>query len=144
LDYLKELVHYWQDGYAWRMHEQVLNEFAHFKTDVDDIGIHFIHERGKGPNPFPLILTHGYPDSFLRFTKIIPILTDPEAFGGRAEDAFDVVIPDLPGYGFSDRPPKHGTIFRSTSRHTGGFVREGKWAAAFDSRGELRGRKKAL
>jgi hypothetical protein len=65
------------------MHEQALNEFAHFKTDVDDIGIHFIHERGKGLNPFPLILTDGYPDSFLRFTKIIPILTDPEAFGGR-------------------------------------------------------------
>jgi pimeloyl-ACP methyl ester carboxylesterase len=112
LDYLKELVHYWQEGYAWRLHEQALNEFAHFKTVVDDIGIHFIHERGKGPKPFPLILTHGYPDSFLRFTKIIPILTDPESFGGRAEDAFDVVVPDLPGYGFSDRPPKHGTIFQ--------------------------------
>jgi pimeloyl-ACP methyl ester carboxylesterase len=78
---------------------------------VDGIGIHFIQERGKGPNPFPLILTHGYPDSFLRFTKIIPMLTDPEAFGGRAEDAFDVVVPDLPGYWFSDKPTTHGTIF---------------------------------
>jgi pimeloyl-ACP methyl ester carboxylesterase len=79
---------------------------------VDKIGIHFIHERGKGPKPFPLILTHGYPDSFLRFMKIIPMLTDPEAFGARAEDAFDVVVPDLPGYGFSDKPKEHGTIFR--------------------------------
>src|ERR1039458_5610794 len=86
--YLKELVNYWQDGYDWQKHERALNQFAHFKTDVDGIGIHFIHERGKGPNPFPLILTHGYPDSFLRFTKIIPMLADPEAFGGRAEDAF--------------------------------------------------------
>ena len=112
LDYLKELVDYWQDTYDWRKHETALNQFAHFKTEVDHIGIHFIHERGKGPNPFPIILTHGYPDSFYRFAKIIPMLTDPESFGGRAEDAFDVVVPDLPGYGFSDKPAKSGTIFR--------------------------------
>jgi pimeloyl-ACP methyl ester carboxylesterase len=79
---------------------------------VSDIGIHFIHERGKGPNPFPLILTHGYPDSFYRFAKIIPMLTDPASFGGSPEDAFDVVVPDLPGYGFSDRPTKRGEVFR--------------------------------
>jgi pimeloyl-ACP methyl ester carboxylesterase len=112
LSYLKELAAYWQDTYNWRQHEAALNRFAHYKTVVDDIGIHFIHERGKGPNPFPLVLTHGYPDSFYRFAKIIPMLTDPEAFGGRAEDAFDVVAPDLPGYGFSDKPPKIGTVFR--------------------------------
>jgi pimeloyl-ACP methyl ester carboxylesterase len=112
LNYLKELVAYWQDTYDWRKHEAVLNQFAHFKTEVEDIGIHFIHERGKGPNPFPLILTHGYPDSFCRFAKIIPMLTDPLSFGGQAEDAFDVVVPDLPGYGFSDKPPKIGTVFR--------------------------------
>jgi len=112
LDYLKELVAYWLDTYDWRKHETALNRFAHFKTAVDGTGIHFIHERGKGPNPFPLILTHGYPDSFYRFAKLIPLLTDPESFGGRAEDAFDVVVPDLPGYGFSDQPAKHGTIFR--------------------------------
>jgi pimeloyl-ACP methyl ester carboxylesterase len=112
VEYLKDLLNYWQNGYDWRKHERELNQFAHFKTAVDDIGIHFIHVRGKGPDPFPLILTHGYPDSFYRFTKIIPMLTDPEAFGGRAEDAFDVVVPDLPGYGFSDRPARHGTIFR--------------------------------
>jgi microsomal epoxide hydrolase len=112
LNYLKELVAYWRDTYDWRKHEAVLNQFAHFKTEVEDIGIHFIHERGKGPNPFPLILTHGYPDSFCRFAKIIPMLTDPLSFGGQAEDAFDVVVPDLPGYGFSDKPPKIGTVFR--------------------------------
>ena len=112
LGYLRELVDYWQDTYDWRKHETAINQFAHFKTEVDDIGIHFIHERGKGPHPFPIILTHGYPDSFYRFAKIIPMLTDPESFGGRAEDAFDVVVPDLPGYGFSDKPTKSGTIFR--------------------------------
>jgi len=78
---------------------------------VDDIGIHFVHERGKGPNPYPLLLTHGYPDSFYRFAKIIPMLTDPASFGGRAEDSFDVVVADLPGHGFSDRPPSLGTVF---------------------------------
>ena len=112
LNYLKELVAYWRDGYNWRAIEAELNGFKHFKTNVDDIGIHFIHERGKGPDPFPLILTHGYPDSFYRFAKIIPMLTDPQGFGGRAEDAFDIVVPDLPGYGFSDKPPKVGTLFR--------------------------------
>jgi pimeloyl-ACP methyl ester carboxylesterase len=111
VDYLKELVGYWENTFDWRKQEVALNQFAHFKIVVDDIGIHFIHERGKGPNPFPLILTHGYPDSFYRFAKIIPMLTDPEAFGARAEDSFDVVVPDLPGYGFSDKPPKHGRIF---------------------------------
>jgi Epoxide hydrolase N terminus len=79
--------------------------------ELDDIGIHFIRERGKGPNLFPIRLTHGYPDSFYRFAKIIPTLTNPESFGGRAEDAFDVVVPDLPGYGFSDRPRKMGMVF---------------------------------
>ena len=112
LNYVRELVAYWQDGYDWRKQEAALNEFAHFKSVVDEIGIHFIYERGKGPNPFPLILTHGYPDSFYRFAKIIPMLTDPASYGGRAEDAFDVVAPDLPGYGFSDRPPGIGGVFR--------------------------------
>lgn len=112
VNYLRDLVSYWLDVYDWRKHEATLNQFAHFKEDIDGIGIHFIHERGKGPKPFPLILTHGYPDSFLRFAKLIPMLTDPASFGGRAEDAFDVVVPDLPGYGFSNPPPKVGTIFR--------------------------------
>jgi pimeloyl-ACP methyl ester carboxylesterase len=110
-DFLTELVRYWHDTYDWRTHETALNRFAHFKTEVDDIGLHFIHERGKGPNPFPILLTHGYPDSFYRFAKVIPMLTDPVSFGGRPEDSFDVVVPDLPGYGFSDKPSKTGTLF---------------------------------
>jgi pimeloyl-ACP methyl ester carboxylesterase len=99
--YLRELVAYWENNYDWRKHEAVLNEFAHCRAELDGIAIHFIHERGKGPNPFPIILTHGYPDSFYRFAEIIPMLTDPASFGGTGEDAFDVVVPDLPGYGFS-------------------------------------------
>jgi pimeloyl-ACP methyl ester carboxylesterase len=112
-EYLRELVGYWQATYDWRKHETELNQFAHFKSEIDGTVIHFIHERGKGPNPFPIILTHGYPDSFCRFMKIIPMLADPVSFGGRAEDAFDVIVPDLPGYGFSDKPKKLGTIFRA-------------------------------
>ena len=112
VDYLRELVGYWQQDFDWRRQERLLNEFEHFKTDVHGVGIHFIHQRGNGPAPFPLILTHGYPDSFYRFHKLIPLLTDPLSHGGRAEDAFDVVVPDLPGYGFSDKPARHGSIFQ--------------------------------
>jgi pimeloyl-ACP methyl ester carboxylesterase len=116
IEYLKTPVAYWQDVYGWRKQEADLNQFAHFKTEVDGVGIHFIHERGAGSRPFPLILTHGYPDSFYRFAKIIPMLTDPESFGGRAGDSFDVVVPDLPGYGFSDKLGNSGMIFRVNDR----------------------------
>jgi pimeloyl-ACP methyl ester carboxylesterase len=112
VEYLQELAAYWQRDFDWRQQERSLNQFSHFKTSVHGAGIHFIHQRGKGPAPFPLILTHGYPDSFYRFLKLIPMLTDPLSHGGRAEDAFDVVVPDLPGYGFSDKPAKHGSIFQ--------------------------------
>lgn len=110
--YLRELVDYWLNDFEWRKQEATLNAFAHFRTSIDGLGIHYVHERGRGPNPLPLILTHGYPDSFFRFVKLIPLLTDPAAHGGRAEDAFDVVVPDLPGYGFSDPPQRLGTTFR--------------------------------
>ena len=110
--YLRELVAYWRDGYDWRNEERKLNEFPHYRAKIYDLDIHFIYERGKGPSSFPLLLTHGYPDSFYRFIKLIPLLTDPAAFGGRAEDAFDVVVPDIPGYGFSDKPDEQGTTFR--------------------------------
>jgi pimeloyl-ACP methyl ester carboxylesterase len=92
--------------------KQILNQFSHFKTEIAGIEIHYVHQRGQVPNPFPLLLTHGYPDSFYRFAKLIPLLTDPESYGGRAEDSFDVIVPDLPGYGFSGKPRKEGTIFR--------------------------------
>jgi microsomal epoxide hydrolase len=111
-DYLRGLLDYWLEKYDWRNEEQKLNRFAHYRTEIDGVGVHFLYERGKGPAPFPLILTHGYPDSFYRFLKLIPLLTDPAAFGGRVEDAFDVVVPDIPGYGFSDKPKEQGSTFR--------------------------------
>jgi len=104
LEYLKELVGYWQQTFDWRAQEAMLNQFSHFRADIDGLHIHFLHQRGKGPNPTPLILTHGWPDSFYRMYKLIPRLTDPESFGGDPADSFDVVVPSLPGFGFSDRP----------------------------------------
>ena len=101
--YLKELTDYWQQRYDWRKHEAELNALPQFKADIDGTNIHFVHVKGKGPNPTPIILTHGWPDSFHRFHKVIPLLTDPEAHGGRTEDAFDVVVPSIPGFGFSER-----------------------------------------
>lgn len=103
LGYMRELVDYWQHGYEWRTHEAGLNRFAHFKADVDGIGIHFIHERGKGPNPTPLLLLHGFPDSFYRYHKVIERLTDPAKYGGDPSTTFDVIVPSIPGTGFSAR-----------------------------------------
>jgi microsomal epoxide hydrolase len=114
--YLESLVRYWQADFDWRAQERILNRFAHFRTEIDGLGIHFIHERGVGPNPLPLVVTHGWPDSFLRFAKVIPMLTDPAAHGGDAADAFDVVVPSLPGFAFSDQPEKTGTLFQIADR----------------------------
>lgn len=108
LTYLKSLITYWQNDFDWRAQEAKLNEFAHFRAQVDEVGIHYIHERGKGPNPMPLMLIHGWPDSFYRMVKIIPMLTDPARFGGDPADSFDVIVPSIPGYGFSDRPSAPG------------------------------------
>jgi pimeloyl-ACP methyl ester carboxylesterase len=109
--YLRGLAEHWAGGYDWRAQESALNRLAHFRAEVDGLGIHFIHQRGQGERPLPLILTHGYPDSFVRFLKVIPMLTDPARHGGDAGDAFDVVVPSLPGYGFSDKPRKQGAMF---------------------------------
>ena len=94
---------YWHYKFNWHEQEVKLNKFSQFKALVDGVNIHFIHMRGKSTNPLPIILTHGWPDSFYRFYKVIPMLTDPERFGGKAEDSFDVIIPSLPGFGFSSR-----------------------------------------
>ena len=110
--YLRALVEHWAQRFDWRRQEEALNRFHHFRADVNGFGIHFIHERGKGERPLPIILTHGYPDSFLRFLKIVPMLIDPEAHGGDPADAFDVVVPSLPGFGFSDKPSTAGFTFR--------------------------------
>jgi microsomal epoxide hydrolase len=85
-----------------------LNRFAQFHCNIDGIDLHFVHERGHGPNPLPIILTHGWPDSYLRYQKIIPLLTDPARHGGDPEDAFDVIVPSLPGFGFSSHPKHSG------------------------------------
>ena len=103
LKYLKGLVDYWQNKYDWRAQEINLNRFNQFRAEVDGIGIHFIHELGKGPNPIPIILTHGWPDSFYRFYKVIPMLTNPAGYGNDTNIYFDVIVPSIPGYGFSDR-----------------------------------------
>ncbi len=94
-DYMQELVAYWQHQYDWRKQEAALNRFAQFTAVVDGEQIHFIHERGKGPNSTPLILFHGWPDSIYRYAKLIPMLTDPARFGGDLNDSFDVIVPSL-------------------------------------------------
>jgi pimeloyl-ACP methyl ester carboxylesterase len=109
--YLSDLVDHWRSAYDWRAQESRLNSFAHFKADIDGRHVHFIHERGRGTNRLPLILTHGFPDSFVRFLKLIPMLTHPEAHGGDAADAFDVVVPSLPGFAFSDKADAIGHTF---------------------------------
>jgi len=115
LTYLKTLVDYWQHHFDWQAQEATLNHFAQFRAQIDGFGVHFIHERGKGPNPLPIIITHGWPDSFYRMHKIIPRLSDPASFGGDPLDSFDVVVPSLPGYGFSDRPHQRGMTPKRTA-----------------------------
>ncbi|RIV25568.1 epoxide hydrolase [Fibrisoma montanum] len=113
--YLRQLVTYWQTRFDWRKQEQVLNQFAHYRTNLDGYGLHVIHERGKGGKPMPLLLSHGWPDSFYRFVKLIPLLTDPVSHGGKAEDTFDVILPSLPGYGFSEKIQKTGAYNQWTA-----------------------------
>ncbi len=106
--YLRQLVDYWRDEFDWRAQERRLNRLEQFKTTIDGLDIHFVHRRSAEPDAFPLILTHGWPGTFAEFDKVIEPLTDPVAHGGRAEDAFHVVVPSIPGYGFSDRPRQLG------------------------------------
>ncbi|MEC8857226.1 MAG: epoxide hydrolase, partial [Chloroflexota bacterium] len=108
LDYIKELVEYWRTKFNWRAQEKLINSFPHFKSDVDGLGVHFIHQKGKGPNPMPLVITHGWPGTFFEMHKVIPLLSDPASHGGDPFDAFDVVAPSMPGYGFSDAGQKRG------------------------------------
>jgi len=108
LAYLKDLVGYWRDRFDWRAQERRLNQFEQFTTSIDGLPVHFIHRRSKQPNAFPLLVTHGWPGSIVEFTKVIGPLTDPAAHGGRAEDAFDVVMPSLPGFAFSGKPAEPG------------------------------------
>jgi len=108
LAYLKSLVAYWRDRFDWRAQERKLNEFDQYKTTIDGLEIHFIHQKSKVANAFPLAVTHGWPGSIVEFTKVIGPLTDPVKYGGRAEDAFNVVAISLPGFGFSGKPAERG------------------------------------
>ena len=108
LAYMRELCDYWRDGYDWRVLEGRLNAIPQFKTAIDGCGIHFLHRRSPEANARPLVLTHGWPGSIVEFLKVIDPLADPAAHGGDAADAFHVVVPALPGYGFSDKPKEAG------------------------------------
>ncbi|HEV8378822.1 MAG TPA: epoxide hydrolase [Tepidisphaeraceae bacterium] len=105
---MRELARYWATDYDWRKAEARLNALPQFVTTIDGVDIHFIHVRSKDENALPLIVTHGWPGSIIEQLKIIGPLTDPTAFGGKADDAFDIVIPSLPGYGFSGKPTTTG------------------------------------
>src|SRR5260370_22698736 len=104
LEYLKALVAYWSQQFDWRAQEAKLNRLAQFRADIDGFGIHFIHERGQGLNPLPLLLTHGWPGSFFEMVKLLPLLTDPGSHGGDPVAAFDVIAPSLPAVWFSALP----------------------------------------
>jgi len=108
LDRLQRLVSFWSSGYSWRRFEARLNAFPQFRTEIDGLGFHFLHVRSKHATALPIVLTHGWPGSVIEFLKVIDPLTDPTTHGGRAEDAFHVVAPSLPGHGFSDKPSGPG------------------------------------
>jgi pimeloyl-ACP methyl ester carboxylesterase len=143
LDYLKEFCAYWLDQYDWRKHEADLNRFAHYRAEVDGIDLHFIHEPGSGPAPMPLIISHGWPGSVVEFNDIIEPLAHPERFGGSVDDAFEVIAPSLPGFGFSGRPPrpygprKMAGVFNQLMTDVLGFdsylAQGGDWGGAISS-----------
>ena len=106
LDYMKEFSNYWVSKFDWRKTEEKINKFKNFKSNIDGVDIHFIHEKGSGSNPKPLLISHGWPGSIVEFLHIIDQLAHPEKFSGKEEDAFDVIVPSLPGFGFSDSPSR--------------------------------------
>jgi pimeloyl-ACP methyl ester carboxylesterase len=115
LAYLRELCRYWASGYDWRARETRLNSFGQFRTSIDGLGIHFLHVRSPVPDALPLVLTHGWPGSVVEFLDVIGPLTDPAAHGGDPADAFHVVCPSLPGYGFSGKPAGTGWNIERTA-----------------------------
>ena len=108
LPYLRELVEHWRERFDWRAQERRLNALHHFRAEVDGLRLHFVHERGRGPRPIPLLLLHGWPSTFWQLAPLAALLADPAAHGSDPADAFDVVVPSLPGCGFSDRPSRRG------------------------------------
>src|SRR4051795_10302475 len=113
LGYLQELVAYWADGFDWRAREALLNSLPQHRAELDapgfeGFGLHFVHQPGVGPSPLPLLLAHGWPSTHYEYHDVVARLANPGAFGGDPADAFDVVVPSLPGYGFSDIPRRRG------------------------------------
>jgi epoxide hydrolase len=123
LDRLQALIRHWHDRYDWRRTEARLNAWPQFMTEIDGLGIHFIHVRSQHENALPIILTHGWPSTVLLFQEVIEPLTNPTAHGGTAEQAFHVVIPSLPGFGFSDKPTEPGWNAERTARAWAGLMR---------------------
>ena len=116
LIFVQRLVHHWRHQFDWRAQEERLNSLSNWMMTVDDQAIHFVHQRGTGPAPMPLVLTHGWPGSFVEMEHLIPLLADPGAHGGDPADAFHVVVPSLPGYGFSPAPLRAGVSSREIAR----------------------------
>ena len=108
LGFLRELLAYWRDDFDWRAREREINRFPHFLAEVDGLGIHYVHARSKEAGALPILLTHGWPSTFLEMSRLVPLLTDPVAHGAGPRDAFHVVVPSLPGYGFSEIPRRGG------------------------------------
>ncbi len=113
LAFLRGLVDYWRSDYDWRAQESALNALPQLRTEIDGLGIHFVHVEGRGPDPMPLVLSHGWPSTFYEMHKVIGPLADPASHGGDPADAFHVVVPSLPGYGFSARPSRRGVDTRA-------------------------------
>ena len=109
--FLQGLVEHWRTAYDFDEAARRCNALPQFRADIDGFGVHYVHLRGRGPNPTPLLLMNGWPSSFVEYRKLAPLLADPASFGGAAEDAFDVVMPALPGFGFSDRPQRPGQVW---------------------------------
>ena len=144
LAYVKELVDYWIEEFDWREQEAKMNRYTQFITQVDGLDVHYIHERGQGPDPLPLLLIHGWPGSITEFLDFIPLLTDPVSHGGHPNDSFDVVAPSLPGYGFSGKPTSPGMgvnaiadVFANLMAQVGYdsyMAQGGDWGASISSR----------
>ena len=143
LDYMKEFCSYWVEEFNWRDQETKINSLPNFIAPVDDIDIHFILEKGSGPSPLPLIISHGWPGSIVEFLEIIEPLAHPERFGGNIEDAFDVIAPSLPGFGFSGPPSRPlgprriASLFNKLMTETLGYksyvAQGGDWGGAISS-----------
>jgi pimeloyl-ACP methyl ester carboxylesterase len=146
---IQKLATYWANDYDWRKVEATLNKYPHFITEIDGLDIHFMHIRSKHPNALPIIITHGWPGSIMHLLKVIDPLTDPTTYGGKAEDAFDVVIPSLPGFGFSGKPKTTGwdplriarvwTVLMKRLGYTQYVAQGGDWGAIITDQMAIQG-----